>query len=1275
MVSFLLVDQLLAAAPPNIIQYQGRILNTAGSPITDTTASISFQLYSALTGGTCLWSNSSSTCATTTAETVTLTEGLISRELGNTDVSVGHAAILNSVFADNTTVYLQVVINTESLSPRKRLLSAPYAISSQTLDGFDSDQDGATSAAIPTLTSTGNLVITGNPSGSGVSAGTLYINPAAVDTAANDTIFGVADGGSALFRIDKEGDGTLTGDLTINGTALTTGNLLTLSGSTTLTTGNVLSITAQAAANNGGTSDGIDLIFNTPLNTTGTNINQAISITPTIGAASAGTNTINVLNIAATTVAPFTGGTNAVRFINIGNITGDTSSTTTGLNIGTLTGTAAAENAITIGTGWDAGITSLGGPLILDSGSGGIIFGTSDDLTTTGNVDFTFITGGAGGENLFITDTHALDFAKSTVVIDGTNTAATDVEETNLLEINNRDDSGSTGTWDTLISIESHDTNEIVADGLRVNAFFNTGITDALDVKDPEIDNALSIGDNIILGDAAVINFTNFDLSGVGVMTLNNTGTGTGLTVTQNTVADTTGTAITTQAFVIDVNEAANNDDVMVIRASVSTTPDITFRIDNNGTVTADDAFTGGGADFAEYFYKSDPRLTVGMLTCADLNRMGAVKRCSPDGGRIVGVISDNPGFIGNHFTGAEGDLSQDKNYAVVGLLGQIDMWVNSSGGPISAGDPLKISSTVSGYGALATGPSEIVGFAQEALFSGSGKIKVLVRPGWTAGDILTSDGELTNITSSLLIGTLQASVAGVNENSPSLSLRGWRWANNLAQESIVNLTTTVASATEFGFEISTTDHGRLAYFSNSGKVFVTGDLVFQDSLSGTDNYFGFDSAFGGALSSSAGFGADQFDYAVTFSSTDLLTAGEVVMLSGTDQVKRASPNLGGEANLSPNSSTMIGVVTANPGFSAGRNSIADQSNQLSGLVGNEYAIAVAGKAVTRVVTEGGNISPGDPITTATTAGAAKKATTAGAILGYALESFSGTDGFIKVFISPGYYSGTGTVASASNTLSLLAFGADGSLDLLGGSIKSVGSITGANNLWSIDNLGNLITNGTITKIISNPGGESVNTTPLLALDEQILLTGSVAISGSVTLINFADVDPDYLKLQPYLSDYQVFLTNISGGVVTVQNKTALGFEILNPTGLNASLSWLVLVSTATPAPLNQLISDNVSVGEFIGNDAPVGDLEPVPVSDLGALLDENPSSEIVDLIDPIDPIDLIDLIDPIIPIEAIAPIVPIDPVAPVAELSIPDLTPAPLFAPIPVPAPAPVVE
>ncbi len=1264
MVSFLLVDQLLAAAPPNIIQYQGRILNTAGSPITDTTASISFQLYSALTGGTCLWSNSSSTCATTTAETVTLTEGLISRELGNTDVSVGHSAILNSVFADNTTVYLQVVINTESLSPRKRLLSAPYAISSQTLDGFDSDQDGATAAAIPALTSTGNLVITGNPSGSGVSAGTLYLNPAALDTAANDTIFGVADGGSALFRIDKEGDGTLTGDLTINGTALTTGNLLTLSGSTTLTTGNVLSITAQAAANNGGTSDGIDLIFNTPINTTGTNINQAISITPTIGATSAGTNTVNVLNIAATTVAPFTGGTNAVRFINIGNITGDSTSTTTGLNIGTLSsGSAATENAISIGDGWDAAIAAMNGPLRLEAGSGGIIFGTSDDLTTTGNVDFTFITGGAGGENLFISDTHALDFAKSSVVIDGTNTAATDVEETNLLEINNQNDGGNTGTWDTLISIETMDANEVVADGIRINSFFNTGITDALDVKDPEIDNALSIGDNIILGDAAVINFTNFDLSGAGVMTLNNTGTSTGLTVTQNTVADTTGTAITTQAFVIDVNEAANNDDVMVIRASVSTTPDITFRIDNNGTVTADDAFTGGGADFAEYFYKSDSKLAVGMLACADLKIMGAVKRCSPSGGRIVGVISDNPGFIGNHFTGAEGDLSKDPRYAVVGLLGQIDMWVNSSGGPISAGDPIRNSSTVSGYGAKATGPSEIVGFAQEALFSGSGKIKVLVRPGWTAGDILTSNGELTNITSSLLIGTLQASVAGVNENSPSLSLRGWRWANNLAQESTVNLTTTVASASEFGFEISTTDHGRLAYFSNSGKVFVTGDLVFQDSLSGTDNYFGFDSAFGGALSSSAGFGADQFDYAVTFSSTDLLTAGEVVMLYGEDQVKRASPNLGGEANLFLNSNMMIGVVTANPGFSAGRNSIADQSNQHSGLVGNEYAIAVAGKALTRVVTEGGNIAPGDPITTANTAGAAKKATTAGAILGYALESFSGTDGFIKVFISPGYYSGTGTVASASNTLSLLAFGADGSLDLLGGSIKSVGSITGANNLWSIDNLGNLITNGTITKIISNPGGESVYTTPLLTLDEQILLTGSVAISGSVTLINFAEVNPDYIKLQPYLNDYQVFLTNSGGGVVTVQNKTALGFEILNPTGFNASLSWLVLVSTATPAPLNQLISANPAVGEFIGNDAAVGDLEPVPVSDLGALLDENPSSEIVDLI------------DPIIPIEAIAPIVPIDPIAPVAELSIPDLTPAPLFAPIPVPPPAPVVE
>ncbi len=131
-----------ATAPPNIIGYQGRLLNANGVPITASTASMKFFLYSASSGGTCLWSNSSSSCdsnvpASTTARSVTLTNGLFSENLGDTGASLAYAAIPDSVFANNAAVYLEVNVQGETLTPRKLLTAAPYAINAQTLDGYD----------------------------------------------------------------------------------------------------------------------------------------------------------------------------------------------------------------------------------------------------------------------------------------------------------------------------------------------------------------------------------------------------------------------------------------------------------------------------------------------------------------------------------------------------------------------------------------------------------------------------------------------------------------------------------------------------------------------------------------------------------------------------------------------------------------------------------------------------------------------------------------------------------------------------------------------------------------------------------------------------------------------------------------------------------------------------------------------------------------------------------------------------------------------------------
>ena len=145
-ISFVLIAMMLAAgfayvdaaSPSNIITYQGRVLNANGVPVSDSSLNMKFFFYTASSGGTCVWSNSSADCdsntpGSTTAKSVTLTSGLYTQNLGDTGDSF--AAIGDSIFADNGDLYLEVIIGSETLSPRRRLTAAPYALNAQTLDG------------------------------------------------------------------------------------------------------------------------------------------------------------------------------------------------------------------------------------------------------------------------------------------------------------------------------------------------------------------------------------------------------------------------------------------------------------------------------------------------------------------------------------------------------------------------------------------------------------------------------------------------------------------------------------------------------------------------------------------------------------------------------------------------------------------------------------------------------------------------------------------------------------------------------------------------------------------------------------------------------------------------------------------------------------------------------------------------------------------------------------------------------------------------------------
>ncbi|KKU32228.1 MAG: hypothetical protein UX45_C0022G0009, partial [Candidatus Uhrbacteria bacterium GW2011_GWF2_46_218] len=212
-----------AASPSNIINYQGRILDSNGTPVADTTINMEFRFYTALTGGTCVWSNSSSDCdgntpASTVARSVTLTSGLLSEALGDIAATTPYAAIASSTFADNSAIYLEVEIAGEALSPRKQMVATPYALNAQTLDGYDSSalllKAGDTATGVFTFQQTvdidGGANISDVTAGANVTMGNstgnltfLSDNADITLTDATDNVFQIlGSGGATLFDID-----------------------------------------------------------------------------------------------------------------------------------------------------------------------------------------------------------------------------------------------------------------------------------------------------------------------------------------------------------------------------------------------------------------------------------------------------------------------------------------------------------------------------------------------------------------------------------------------------------------------------------------------------------------------------------------------------------------------------------------------------------------------------------------------------------------------------------------------------------------------------------------------------------------------------------------------------------------------------------------------------------------------------------------------------------------------------------------------------------------
>jgi hypothetical protein len=122
-------DPLSYPAPSqHLINYQGRLTDSVGVAVADT-VDMTFRIFDVLSGGTELWSESQS-------------DVLV--QAGIYNVILGSVTVLDPDIFSTTALYLEVEVNGETLSPRARITSVPFAIQADRAFGGRMEMDSRT---------------------------------------------------------------------------------------------------------------------------------------------------------------------------------------------------------------------------------------------------------------------------------------------------------------------------------------------------------------------------------------------------------------------------------------------------------------------------------------------------------------------------------------------------------------------------------------------------------------------------------------------------------------------------------------------------------------------------------------------------------------------------------------------------------------------------------------------------------------------------------------------------------------------------------------------------------------------------------------------------------------------------------------------------------------------------------------------------------------------------------------------------------------------------
>ena len=158
-------------------------------------------------------------------------------------------------------------------------------------------------------------------------------------------------------------------------------------------------------------------------------------------------------------------------------------------------------------------------------------------------------------------------------------------------------------------------------------------------------------------------------------------------------------------------------------------------------------------------------------------------------------------------------------------------------------------------------------------------------------------------------------------------------------------------------------------------------------------------------------------DVAETFATDQRIEPGNLVVFIPEDRetpsVKRSS-----QAYEGP----IVGVVSTNPGlvFDQGETHLAGPNDTF--ITDKKTVVAMIGRVPTKFSLENGPIAIGDPLTSGSAPGTAMKATQAGPIIGYAMESSAAAkDGKILVWLQLGMYVPKDALAALNDVAALKA--------------------------------------------------------------------------------------------------------------------------------------------------------------------------------------------------------------------------------------------------------------